>query len=972
MIKKILLLVLVFAFAKAHSQQNLNPLIAVDSLAQMRWVDSVYNELSQQERVAQLFMVDLFSNKEKAHVDKVRQLVTENKIGGVIFSKGGPVQQAQLTNELQGKSKVPLMIAMDAEWGLAMRLDSVYAFPWNMTLGAARKSTTSYEVGKRIGEHCKRLGVHINFAPDVDINTNPKNPIIGNRSFGELRDNVTQKSYAFMEGLQSTGTLACAKHFPGHGDTDQDSHKTLPTVNFTAQRIDSVELFPYKRLINHGLSSVMVAHLNIPSLESRNGYPTSLSKKVVTGMLKDSLQFGGLIFTDALNMKGASNFSKPGEIDLAAFKAGNDVLLISEDIPKAIDIIKNAVATGEITQERLEHSVRKILMAKFKVGLDNYEPIVIEDLVNDLSTQEDDIAYENAMEAAVTLLKNDKNLVPLRNLETKKIAYVHLGDAGGSIFLQELQRYTAVDKITAPNLSSLLNRLSSYNTVIVGVHRSNDSPWKSYNLSTQELTYLNEISRKHTVILDAFVNPYMLSQLRTTANMDAIIMSYQNSSWSQRLSAQMIFGARTIDGRLPVSAGNFNAGDGITASSIKRLSYGNTPGSVGMDATKLIQIDSVAQHTIDQKGAPGMQILVARKGKVIFDKTYGGQTYGNDIPVQNSHVYDIASVTKILATLPLIVELEDKKLFSLDEPLGNLSTKYLASNKSNITPREMLSHYAGLKPWIPFYVYTLDSVDSSPSETFYSPVKTKKYPVEVANHFYASPIVYDTIFNRIASSDLLEKRRYKYSDLPYYIFKDYIESYYNKNLDELTQDHFYKSMGMNRTGYLPLKRFDREDIVPTENDTVFRNQLICGYVHDQGAAMQGGIGGHAGLFSNANDVAKMMQMYLQKGTYGGKTYFKARTFDKFNQRYYASDNVRRGLGLDKPSLDDVGNTCNCASDESFGHSGFTGAFTWADPQEELVYVFLSNRVYPDANNRFLIEENIRTNIQQIIYDAIIE
>ena len=972
MMKNIYLLLMIFAFAKANSQQTLNPLATIDQDVQKHWVDSVYSSLSQEERIGQLFMVDLFSNKEAAHVNKVRKLVEQHKIGGVIFSKGGPVQQARLTNELQAKSKTPLMIAMDAEWGLAMRLDSVYAFPWNMTLGATRTSTSSYEVGRRIGEHCKRLGVHINFAPDVDINTNPDNPIIGNRSFGENKENVTQKSYAFMNGMQSTGTLACAKHFPGHGDTDQDSHKTLPTVDFTAARIDSIELYPYRRLINHGLASVMVAHLNIPSLESRAGYPTSISKKVVTDLLINKLKFEGLIFTDALNMKGASNFSKPGDIDLAAFKAGNDVLLISEDIPTAIAKINNAIKTGEITKDRLEYSVRKILMAKYKVGLHHYAPIDTQNLIADLHTEEDDVVYESVMEQAITLLKNEKKILPIQDLETKKIAYVQLGDDSGAVFLNELNKYARVDQIVTNDLNTMLGMLSDYNTVIIGAHRSNETPWKSYKLTSKELTWLAEISKKHRVIFDAFVNPYMLSQIKAVAPIEAILMSYQNSEWSQQISAQMIFGARSIEGRLPVSAGKFDVGDGLRLEGIKRLSYGNTPASVGMNAAILAKIDSVARYTIENKGAPGMQIVVARKGKVIFDKNYGGHTYGKDDPVAPTDLYDIASVTKILATLPLVMELEDRKVISLDEPLGKLDAKLANTNKSDIKLKEMLSHYARLKAWIPFYKYTLDTLDATPSKEYYSTTRSEIYPIEVADHLYASAKVEDTIFNRIVNSDLLDKLNYKYSDLPYYILKDYLESHYKKNLDELTQDHFYESMGMTHTTYLPLKKFPKNKIVPTENDQTFRRQQIRGYVHDQGAAMQGGIGGHAGLFSTANDVAKMMQMYMQKGAYGGKTYFKPETFDKFNHRYFASDKVRRGIGLDKPALDSVGNTCNCTSDSSFGHSGFTGAFTWADPEEELVYVFLSNRVYPDADNRFLISKNIRTNIQQIIYDSIIQ
>ncbi|MEE2801665.1 MAG: glycoside hydrolase family 3 N-terminal domain-containing protein, partial [Bacteroidota bacterium] len=442
------------AFAKAQSptleskslkseiSQSVNPLHADDVIAQQIWVDSIYNQMTTRQKIGQLFMVDLFSNKEKAHIDKVRNLIKNHEIGGIIFSKGTPQLQAPLTNELQALSNVPLMIGMDAEWGLAMRLENTFAYPWNMTLGANPGDELTYEVGKRIGEHCKRLGVHINFAPDVDINTNPDNPIIGNRSFGEDRDNVTRKALAFMNGMQSVGVLASAKHFPGHGDTDQDSHKTLPTVSFDAKRINEIELYPYKRLIDNNLASVMVAHLNVPSLETRAGYPTSLSEKVVSGLLKRDLGFQGLIFTDALNMKGASNFSSPGDIDLAAFKAGNDVLLISENVPKAIDKIEEALKNGEITEDRLKQSVVKILQAKYLVGLHQYKPIELSGLQEDLITNQDVLLYEKSISNSVTLLKNTSNLLPLKNLETKKIAYVQMGDDHGDAFIEQLNKYS--------------------------------------------------------------------------------------------------------------------------------------------------------------------------------------------------------------------------------------------------------------------------------------------------------------------------------------------------------------------------------------------------------------------------------------------------------------------------------------------------------------------------------------------------
>ncbi|NND89066.1 MAG: beta-N-acetylglucosaminidase, partial [Flavobacteriaceae bacterium] len=536
--------------------QQINPLIVEDEYAShKRWVDSVYATMSLQEKDGQLFMVDVFSSDPASKTDKVKELIKNNYIGGVIFSKGGPNRQAKLNNEFQEISKIPLMIGMDAEWGLAMRLDSTFAYPWNMTLGAITDDRIVEKVGRRIGEHSKRLGVHINFAPVVDINTNPKNPIIGNRSFGEDKENVTRKSIAFMKGMQQAGILANAKHFPGHGDTDSDSHKTLPTISFTKMRIDSVELYPYRRLISEGLSSVMVAHLNVPSLEERTGLPSSISKTIVTGMLKGELGFNGLIFTDALNMKGAADFKQPGEIDLAAFLAGNDVLLISEDIPKAQDLLVNAYREEVISEERLARSVKKILYAKYKVGLHSYEPVTTSYLYEDLNSVVDAALYEEAMAASLTVLKNDQAILPIKNLEDKKIAYVNFGDAEGNTFLTQLRMYTAVDHVTANSLDGYIEKLKEYNYVILGFHRSNDNPWKDYQFTDKELVWLYEIARTNTVILDVFTRPYALLDLKSTANFEGVIMSYQNSDMAQQLSAQLIFGAREGSGKLPVSLG---------------------------------------------------------------------------------------------------------------------------------------------------------------------------------------------------------------------------------------------------------------------------------------------------------------------------------------------------------------------------------------------------------------------------------
>ncbi len=966
------LVVLLLILMDTGFSQTVNPLEKQDTVAQTRWVDSVYQSMSLPEKIGQLFMVDVFSSDPPKKIDKVKKLIEEHKIGGVIFSKGGPVRQAKLNNEFQAMSKVPLLIGMDAEWGLGMRLDSTYSFPWNMTLGAINDVSLVEKTGQYIGEHCKRLGVHINFAPVVDINTNPNNPIIGNRSFGEDKINVTLKALAFMKGMQKAGILANAKHFPGHGDTETDSHKTLPTIGFSAQRIDSVELFPYKQLIKHNLESVMVAHLNVPSLENRPNYPSSISRYVVSGILKQKLGFKGLIFTDALNMKGASNFRSPGDIDAAAFWAGNDVLLISEDVPMAIAKIQEGYYSKYITEERLAHSVKKILSAKYKVGLDHYKPVSTYNLVNDLNRLKDDLLYEELMENAITFAKNKNEILPLRNLDTKKIAYIKMGDDDGSVFLNELKKYAKIHEVSANRLDELLLKLKSYNTVIIGFHRSNDSPWENYKFTDQELVWLYEIARDNTVILDVFAKPYALLDITPSENFEGVIASYQNSKVSQQKSAQLIFGGIGAKGILPVSCGNeFKVGTGFLTNPLKNLSYG-LPESVGMSSYKLKKVDSLAQMTVDSLMTPGVQLLIARKGKVIYNKNFGKHTYTGNLKVKDNDIYDVASLTKILATLPLLMELEEKGVVTLDSELGVLLPEYKRSNKNLITLKRMLSHYARLKPWIPFYLHTLDPDSGFPDTKYYRKEYSKDFNIKISKSMYLRSDYKDSIQALVKDSELLSKLTYRYSDMPYYILKQYIEGHYGQPLDELVQQHLYIPLGANYTTYNPSGKFSDSQIIPTEEDKYFRYEKVQGFVHDMGAAMQNGVGGHAGIFSNANDVAKIMQMYLQKGFYGGKRYFKPETIDKFNTCYYCENDNRRGVGFDKPQLEEEGPTCGCVSMTSFGHSGFTGTYAWADPEQEIVYVFLSNRTYPTAENQLLLSYNTRTEIQRMIYEAIID
>ena len=973
MFKKLFFIAFLVTFFNSYSQ-NLDPLRTDDYYAQEKWVDSILNSMTVDQKMGQLFMIQAYSNLDTVHENKIKEMIQKYHVGNLIFMQGTPSKQVQLTNTYQSLSKIPLMIGFDGEWGLDMRLQNTYKFPWNMTLGAIQDNTLIRKFGEHLGRHAKRVGIHVNFAPVVDINTNPLNPIIGNRSFGEDKQNVTQKAIAFSQGMQSEGVLANAKHFPGHGDTATDSHLKLPVLTFDRQRLDSVELYPYKRVFDAGMASVMTAHLSIPVLESNPKLPTSLSPSVVTDLLKEELGFLGLIFTDGLNMKGAADYSSSAEIDLAAVLAGNDVLLIPQDVPATISLMKNSIQTGVLSPERIDESVRKILLAKYKVGLHLHKSIDTLNLVKDLNTIEDEVLHRELVKNSITIIKNKKNILPIEDLKKhKKIAYVALGDDTGDQFLDALAKYSKIHKIDSNNLNEVIDILEDFDLVVVGFHKSNAHPWKPYEFSNQELVWLHEIARKNKTILAVFASPYSLLNIKSFTNLEAVLVAYQNSEIAQEITAQTIFGAIEATGKLPVSIKNeFPVGTGIITKSLQRLQY-SIPEAVGMSSKKLARIDSVATVVLEEKMSPGLQVLVARKGVVVYEKSFGYHTDKKKNPVKNSDVYDVASLTKILASLPMLIKAEEEKKIALSSSVRKIVPRFKKSNKDTVTVQEILSHYGQLKAWIPFYKLTQDSITNKNLKKFYRAKKTKKFTIKVAEDLFLNSSYKDSIYKYIRDAEQREKPGYKYSDLGYYIFKEALEKRYKKDLNVLVDDEFYEPLGANRMSYLPLAKFDKLSIVPSEKDSYFRHQLLHGYVHDMGAAMLGGVGGHAGLFANSNDVAKMMQLYLQKGYYGGKRYFKAATFNKFNKRYYSDKKVRRGLGFDKPQLDStIMATCGCVSDESFGHSGFTGAYTWADPVSGILYVFLSNRVFPTMENYGLVDQDIRTKIQQIIQEAILQ
>lgn len=945
------------------AQDKTSPLYVNEK--QTAWVNSVYDSMTLDEKIGQLFMVAAYSNKGSSHESEIRNLIEKESIGGLIFMQDDAFRQVELVNEFQKISKIPLLIGMDAEWDLSMRLKNTNRFPWSMTMGALPGNPLVRNMGEKVSEHLKRVGAHFNFAPVVDVNVNPENPIIGNRSFGSDPVNVAEKGWAYAEGMQRNGILASAKHFPGHGDTDQDSHKTLPTIPHSIERLDSIELKPFRELIQHGITSIMVAHLAVPALEPDSRIPASLSKNIVTGLLKEQMGFKGIIITDALNMQGVTKNFPDGMTDYMAFEAGNDILLFSQAVATGKAKIKAGIESGKIPMSRLEESVKKILMAKYFSGLNEIKTLATENLNSDLNDDFSKAITARIFEQSATLLKNENSVLPVVDVYKNKFAWIGLEEGDKDEFYTYLQKYAAVDKIDL-NQSFSADQLEKYEYVFISVHKDNSTPYKSYKLSENTKSVIRAVGQKSKVILTVFGSPYALIDFDDHL-MQATIVAYQNHPDAMRSVPQLIFGAIPFQGILPVTLNDkYQFGSCLETVITHRLGY-TVPENEGMNSAKLQRIDELAEWAMQIEAAPGMQILVAKNGKVVYEKAFGHTTYDKNRKVHWDDLYDVASVTKVISTLPLLMEQVDQKKFNLDEPLRHYIPRAVFSDKTNVTPREILAHQAGFYPWIPFYKSTIDSSNFTPRPEFYSNQIKIGYEVPVAKDLFMLNSYKDSMMNKIFIKESVPKK-YKYSDLGYFLFKDYLERSRYQTLDYQVESRFYGPMGMHHTLYNPLRKFPEEHIVPTERDNIFRKQLIQGFVHDQGAAMFGGIGGHAGVFSNANDLAKIMQMYLNKGLYGGHKYLSESVISEFTKFQYRTEGNRRALGFDK-QLGNSGPAYSGVSASSFGHTGFTGTMVWADPEHNLVFVFLSNRVYPTSENRKLIQHKVREKIQQRVYEA---
>jgi len=945
------------------------------TLKKERWVDSVMQQMTLDQKIGQIFAIRAFSKEDPAHIRSVKEQIRKYQVGGVCFFQGSPAKQARLVNEYQDLSNIPLMVSIDAEWGIGMRFrDKAISFPRQLTIGAINDHQLIYLMGKEIGRQCRLIGTTVNFAPDVDINNNPDNPVINVRSFGEDRYNVAAKAYAYMKGLQDAEVMACAKHFPGHGDTGVDSHYDLPVIPHGRQRLDSIELFPFHMMIKQGISSIMIAHLAVPALDDRPNRPTTVSDKVANDLLRKEMNFEGLIFTDAMEMKGVTKYYPPGEADVAAFLAGNDVILLPENIDQSIIKIKKAVTDQIITMERLEASVRRILAAKYEIGLpDTRGKVKMTDLSFELNHPRAQVLKSRIYEKAMTLVANEQKALPIRELSGVKFGSVSLGADRQTAFQTRMDSYADVEHYQLKKMATqseydrILRQLEYHDLVMMSVHDMSRFSSKNFGLDQAQIDFIHGLASKTKVILTLFGSPYALKDFEL---IPCTMVAYEDDELAQEAAAQAIFGAIDITGKLPVTASKrFASGNGINIPSLNRLGFA-IPEAVGLNSDTLNQIETLVQELIDKKAAPGCQVLVAKDNKVVYHKAFGYHTYDRKTPVSVNDIYDVASITKVAASTLSAMHLQDQDQFNLNFPVAQYIPEEDTTSKAPLIYEDILSHVAGLAGWIPFYASTLAGEKKKlPSEAYYRHSPETGFDVMVTPSLYLRSDYPDTIWRKIFSSSLRDNTNYRYSDLAFYIMNRTIKNISGYGVDGYAELNFYRPLGLRRTLFNPYRAFDLSEIPPSEYDQYWRNEIVQGTVHDMGAAMLGGVSGHAGLFSTTLDLSIIMQMLLNGGHYGGRQYLDPKTIRYYTKRHWRSS--RRGIGFDMKELnpDKTQNMSEQASRNTFGHLGFTGTAAFVDPDHDIVYIFLSNRTYPTMNNNKLGKGDYRPKIQSVIYDA---
>ena len=961
------------------SPEGLRPIdpSAADSPEAVAWIEERLASLSLEERAGQLFVARVHSDTSQGSLAEAERLVRERHVGGVCFFSGTPVAQAAWTNHLQASAKTPLLVAMDAEWGAAMRLGGGLArFPYAMTMGAADDPGLTRAIGRATGQQLRRLGVHLSFAPVADLNSNPANPVIGRRSFGEDPQRVGRLATAYARGLGDAGVLAVAKHYPGHGDTELDSHHALPVVRKTLAQLDTVELVPFRMLAQDGVAGIMTAHLAMAAIDTRPNRPASLSATVTHDILRHRWQYAGLIVTDGLDMAGVTKHFSPADAAVEALLAGNDLLLVPGDIPAGIEAIVRAVRAGAIPAKRLDASVRRILRAKYLAGLAEYAPVDTAGVVEAIDRPEVVDLSERLYRAAATIVRRGDVELPLVDLRVGRAAVVSLGQGGPTEFQRAVGRYLPVAAPSVPlgldpaAVAQWREELAKYDLVFVGLHGLGHDPKTGFGVKPEHLRLLRGLAAETKVVVSVFGSPYVLSRLRGLAN---VVVAYEDLPLAQKAAAEVIFGATAPRGTLPVTVGpGLARGTGVQTGALARLLY-STPGNAGFRESGLREVDRIAQQAIEHRATPGGIVLAARGGQVGYVRAYGRLTYDTAAaPVDASTVYDLASITKVAASTIAVMRLHEQGLISVYDEIGTHLPLLANTDKAGLRIHDILAHQARLQAWIPFFEQTVTDAGGVKRHLpgIYVSQRATGYSVPVTERLFIADAWRDTIWGQIARSPLLGGRGYKYSDLGFYLMAELVRAKTGVPLDEYVTREFYEPLGLATLGYRPLDRMDAQRVAPTEDDTYWRFGRVQGYVHDMGAAMLGGVSGHAGLFSDVGDLAVIGQLLLNDGLYGGRRYFKPETVRLFTSRH--SRSTRRGLGWDMPELSSRGsrNVSEMASAETFGHLGFTGTCMWADPETGVLFVWLTNRTYPRMSHNAFNRDRYRPRMQSAVYESI--
>lgn len=956
-----------------------------------QWVDSVMNKLTLREKVGQLFIYTIAPVDTKRNQILLKDAVDTYKVGGLLFSGGKMQNQVELTNRAQRMAKVPLMLTFDGEWGLAMRLRGTPVFPKNMVLGCIQDNRLIYEYGREMARQCRLLGIQVNFAPVADVNINPNNPVINTRSFGENPVQVSDKVIAYASGLEGGGVLSVCKHFPGHGDTDVDSHKTLPVLPFTRERLDSVELYPFKEAIRAGVSGMMVGHLQVPVIEPVGGLASSLSRNVVYDLLTNELAFKGLIFTDALAMKGVSGNQS---ICLQALKAGNDIVLSPRNLKEEMPAVIEAVEKGEISKEDIENKCRKVLIYKYILGLKKKPYVQLSGLGQRINTPQTRDLIRRLNLAAITVLNNKNQVLPLHADTSQSVALLEVGDLGATNPLaQQLSNYVSISRFRLqPNLTEiqaqqLKDSLATYNRIIVAISEQRLASYQPF---------FAKFAPQIPVIYLFFTPGKMMLQIqRAVTAASSVVLAHSYDDDVQKQVADVLFAKATADGRLSASLGGiFSAGAGVTITPQTPLHF--IPEEYGLSSTILQRIDSIALDGIRQGAYPGCQIVVMKDGHLMVDKTFGTHSGEGSNRVQPTDVYDLASLSKTTGTLLALMKLYDKGRFNLTDKISYYLPFLQRTNKKDITIQELLYHQSGLPSGIALYQEAIDkdsyegrlfsarkdahhsvqlgtSTWANPKfefkKEYVSPIEKDGYTLQISDSLWLNPTFLKEMEKKIVEAPM-KLKTYTYSDVGFVLLRLLVEELAGVPMDTYLQREFYQPMGLGHTGYLPLRRLPKSVVIPSSIDNFLRKTTLRGFVHDETAAFQGGVSGNAGLFSTALEVAQVYQMLLNGGELNGKRYLSKETCQLFTTE--VSKISRRGLGFDKPDTKNPRmSPCGThATAKVYGHTGFTGTCAWVDPDNKLVYVFLSNRIYPKVTNSKLSKMNIRENIQDVIYEAI--